>query len=100
MGITSSMNHFSDALADQLIADFHQEHQLVNLMLQGSIEYRWAVETEEREIALAMVYNAFEAYAIERGMSLQQAEEFCEQHLHQLIQAITSALHPDETYDP
>lgn len=94
------MTHFSDtAIADQLIADFRQEHQLLNLMLQGSIEYRWAVAAEEREIALAMVYNAFETYAIERGMSLRQAEEFCEHHLEQLIQTITAALHPSDSSD-
>lgn len=91
------MFNFADAsIADQLIADFGREHQLINLMLQGSVEYRWAVEAEEREIALAMVYNAFETYAVERGMSLQQAEAFCEQHLDELMQTIADALHPSD----
>ncbi len=83
---------FPASVAEQLMADFQQESQLVNLMIQGCIEYRWAIGSEERSIAEAMIYNAFETYAIERGMPLPQAEAFCEQHLDQLIQAIQSAL--------
>ncbi|MBW4466372.1 MAG: hypothetical protein KME07_13185 [Pegethrix bostrychoides GSE-TBD4-15B] len=79
-------------VADQLMADFHQERQLVDLMIQGCIEYRWAVGNEERQIAEAMIYNAFETYAIERGFPLPQAEEFCEDYLDDLVRAIDEIL--------
>lgn len=82
----------SQSVADQLIADFRREGQLVNLMIQGCIELRWAVGEEEKEIATAMIYNAFETYALERGMTLEEAEDFCEQHLNGLIQDILSTL--------
>jgi hypothetical protein len=81
------------SVAEQLLADFHQEHQLVNLIIKGCIEYRWAIDPEEREIAHAMIYNAFEAYAIARGMSVPQAEAFCEAHLDTLIR-LTSSVQP------
>lgn len=87
------MNQFFPAsVAEQLMADFQQESQLINLIIQGCIEHRWAIGSEEQSIAEAMVYNAFETYAIERGMPLQQAEAFCEQHLAQLIHTIQTVL--------
>lgn len=79
-------------IADQLLADLQQETKLVDLIIQGCIEYRWAIDTEEREMAEAMIYNAFEAYAISRGMPLEQAEEFCEHHLEALIQTVHDIL--------
>lgn len=83
---------FPESVAEQLEADFRQEKQLVDLIIQSCIEYRWAIGEEEREIAEAMIYNAFETYAIERGMSLQQAETFCEYNLQKLIQAVYANL--------
>jgi hypothetical protein len=80
------------AVADQLLADFRQEHQLVNLIIKGCIEHRWAVGETEKELSKAMVYNAFETYAVERGIPLEQAEQFCEQHLDELIQRIQTEL--------
>ena len=79
-------------IADQLLADLRQENQLINLIITGCIEYRWAIEKEEQEIARAMVYNAFESYTLARGMSLEQAESFCEQNLDQLIDTVQSIL--------
>lgn len=79
-------------ITDQLLADLRQESQLVDLIIKGCIEYRWAIGPEERQIAEAMIYNAFEAYATARGMPLAQAEAFCEQHLDSLIQAIQAIL--------
>lgn len=64
----------------------------MDLMISGWIEYRWAVDPEEREIAQAIIYNAFETYAVSRGMSLTQAEAFCEDHLEALIRAIETVL--------
>lgn len=87
------MDSFSShPIADQLLADLRQESQLVSLMIRGYIEYRWAIGQEEREIAQAMIYNAFETYAIARGMPLRQAEVFCEAHLDQLIQTLGTLL--------
>jgi hypothetical protein len=83
-------------IAEQLLADLKQESQLVNLIIQGCIEYRWAVGQEEREIAEAIVYNAFEAYAIDRGLTEQQAEQFCEQNLEPLIQTVQRILERGE----
>lgn len=80
------------SVADQLLADLRQESNLVDLMIRGCIEYRWAVDPEERDIALAMIYNAFETYAVSRGMPLAQAEAFCEAHLEALIRAMEEAL--------
>jgi hypothetical protein len=85
-----SSSHLS--IADQLIEDLRQESQLVNLIIQGVIEYRWAVGEAERDIAIAMIYNAFETYAIARGIPLKQAEAFCENHLNDLIQAVEAVL--------
>jgi hypothetical protein len=78
--------------AEQLLADLRQEQQLMNLIIKGCIEHRWAVSEEEREIAKAIVYNAFETYAIARGMPLPEAERFCEQHLDRLIQQVQEIL--------
>jgi hypothetical protein len=87
------MSFSSDqAIANQLLADLKQEHQLVNLIIKGCIEYRWAIGEEEREIAEAIIYNAFEAYAISRGMPLKQAETFCDRYLENLIQTVQSIL--------
>ncbi|MEB3359183.1 MAG: hypothetical protein VKK04_20825 [Synechococcales bacterium] len=83
-------SHF--AIADQLIADLIQEQQFVDLIIRGCIELRWALGEEEREIATAMVYNAFETYALQRGMSLPAAERFCEAHLDELIQSVLAIL--------
>ena len=82
----------SENIAEQLIADLRQESQLVNLIIRGCIELRWAIAEEEKEIAEAMIYNAFEAYALARGMPLKAAEKFCEQHLEELIQRILTVL--------
>jgi hypothetical protein len=84
--------HNSEGIADQLIADLRYERQLVEQIIRGCIEYRWAVGQEEQEIAEAMIYNAFETYAIERGIPLPQAEAFCEQHLDRLIQMVQDIL--------
>lgn len=80
------------SIADQLIADLRYERQIMELIIRGCIEYRWAVGAEEQEIAEAMIYNAFEAYAIERGIPLPQAEAFCEQHLDRLIAIVQDSL--------
>lgn len=79
-------------IADQLLADLRQENQLINLIIKGCVEYRWAIGTEEQEIARAIVYNAFETYVIARGMPLEQAESFCEQNLERLIDTVQSIL--------
>jgi len=34
-------------VADQLLADLRQENQLINLVIKGCIEYRWAIGKEE-----------------------------------------------------
>ena len=83
---------FSPSIVEQLLSDLRQESQLVNLIIRGCIELRWARGIEEKEIAEAMIYNAFEAYALARGMSLKTAERFCEQHLEELIQSILAVL--------
>ena len=64
----------------------------MNLIIQGCIELRWAAGEEEREISQAIIYNAFETYVLERGMSLKDAEQFCEQHLEELIHSIWAVL--------
>ncbi|NJO79692.1 MAG: hypothetical protein HC827_15055 [Cyanobacteria bacterium RM1_2_2] len=79
-------------IADQLLAGLRQEGQLIDLIIKGCIEYRWAITEEERNIAEAMVYNAFETYAISSGMTQKQAEHFCEQHLNHLIQVVQATL--------
>ena len=82
----------SQNLVEQLLSDLKQESQLVNLIIRGCIELRWAIGEEEKEIAEAMIYNAFEAYAQARGMPLKAAEQFCEQHLEELIQRVLAIL--------
>jgi hypothetical protein len=77
---------------DQLLADLQQESKLVNLIIKGCIEHRWAVGEEERNIAEAIVYNAFETYVIQRGMTEPDAEQFCERHLEYLSQVIQRVL--------
>ncbi|NJR58370.1 MAG: hypothetical protein HC769_05620 [Cyanobacteria bacterium CRU_2_1] len=79
-------------IADQLLADLKQESQLVDLIIRSCIEYRWAIAEEEQEIAEAMIYNAFEAYVVARGMPPQQAEGFCERYLETLIQTVQRIL--------
>lgn len=87
------MSNFShQTVANQLLADLRYESRLVDLIIQGCVELRWAVAHDEREIAEAMIYNAFETYARERGMSVSAAEKFCEQHLEELIQRVFWAL--------
>ena len=87
------MSEYADqSIAEQLLADLRRERQLVDLIIRGCIELQWAIAQDEKEIAEAMVYNAFETYAVERGMSLKAAERFCEQHLEELIQSILRIL--------
>ena len=82
----------SQNIVEQLLTDLKQESQLVNLIIRGCIELRWAIGEEEKETAEAMIYNAFEAYALARGMSLKVAEKFCDQHLEELIQRVLAVL--------
>lgn len=82
----------SQNIVEQLLSDLRQESQLVNLIIRGCIELRWAIAEEEKDTAEAMIYNAFEAYALTRGMSVKAAEEFCEQHLEELIQRVLAIL--------
>jgi hypothetical protein len=84
--------HPDRTIAEQLLSDLRQEKQLVDLIIRGCIELRWAIAQEEQEIAEAMIYNAFETYAIERGMSRTAAESFCEEHLEELIQSVLTIL--------
>jgi hypothetical protein len=84
--------HADQTIADQLLSDLRREKHLVNLIIRGCIELRWAIAQDEQEIAEAMIYNAFETYAIERGMSQKAAERFCEQHLEELIQSVLAIL--------
>ena len=93
--------HPDQSIAEQLLADLRHERQLVDLIIRGCIELRWAIAKrccfqqiaqDEKEIAEAMIYNAFETYAVERGMSLKAAERFCEQHLEELIQSVLAVL--------
>jgi hypothetical protein len=87
------MTDFSlKTIADQILADFRREQQLVNLIIKGCIEHRWAISEAEKDLSKAIVYNAFETYAVARGIPLEQAEQFCEQHLDELIQRIQAAL--------
>lgn len=86
------VDHSSARAIDQLLANLWQEQQTVDLILRGCIELRWAIADEEREIARAIVYNAFEAYALRSGMPLPMAEQFCERHLDELIQSILAVL--------
>ncbi|MBE9180368.1 hypothetical protein IQ268_17540 [Oculatella sp. LEGE 06141] len=85
-------NPSSYSIADQLLTDLKHEQQFVNLIIRGCIEHRWALGDEEKETAKAMVYNAFETYAVSRGISVPDAEAFCEQHLDELIEQIQAVL--------
>lgn len=82
----------SFSITNQLIKDFQRERQLIDLIIKGCIELRWAMGDDEREMAEAIVYNSFEAYVLERGMSLAEAESFCETHLDDLINRVWSKL--------
>lgn len=82
----------SQKIVEQLLCDLRQESQLVDLIIRGCIELRWAIGEEEKETAEVMIYNAFEEYALARGMSLKAAEKFCEQHLEELIQRVLAIL--------
>jgi len=79
-------------IAEQLLSDLRQEKQLLDLIIRGCIELRWALAEEEKEIAEAMIYNAFETYARTRGMSRKAAEIFCEEHLEELIESVMAIL--------
>jgi hypothetical protein len=79
-------------LIEDLLADLHQEHERVNLIIRGCIEYRWAVGDEERAIAEAIIFNAFETYLIERGMAVDEAGQFCEDQLDTLIHSVLAVL--------
>lgn len=82
----------SQKIVEQLLCDLRQESQLVDLIIRGCIELRWAIGEEEKETAEVMIYSAFEEYALARGMSLKAAEKFCEQHLEELIQRVLAIL--------
>ncbi|MBW4545662.1 MAG: hypothetical protein KME25_14615 [Symplocastrum torsivum CPER-KK1] len=82
----------SQSIVEQLLADLRQEQQLVNSIIRGCIEHRWALGEEETELTEAMIYNAFEAYAVARGMPLSEAERFCEQYLDELIERVQAIL--------
>jgi hypothetical protein len=84
--------HADQTIAEQLLSDLRREKHLVDLIIRGCIELRWAIAQEEKEIAEAMIYNAFETYALERGMSVKAAERFCEQHLEELVQSVLAIL--------
>ncbi|HEY9740832.1 MAG TPA: hypothetical protein V6C90_10120 [Coleofasciculaceae cyanobacterium] len=84
--------HADQTIAEQLLSDLRRERQLVDLIIRGCVELRWAIAQDEKEIAEAMIYNAFETYAVDRGMSLKAAERFCEQHLEELIQSVLAIL--------
>jgi hypothetical protein len=86
------MSESSQPIIEQLLTDLRQEQQLVSLIIKGCIEYRWATGSEEKEIAKAIIYNAFETYLVARGMPLQAAEKFCEQHLDELIRQVQAVL--------
>lgn len=80
--------HPSPNLVEQLLEDLKLESHLVDLIIRGCIELRWAISDEEKEIAEVMIYNAFEEYALARGMPPKAAEEFCDRHLEELIQRV------------
>ena len=84
--------HPAQPIAEQLLSDLRQEKQLLDLIIRGCIELRWALAEEEKEIAEAMIYNAFETYARTRGMSRKAAEIFCEEHLEELIESVMAIL--------
>ncbi len=84
--------HPAQPIAEQLLSDLRQEKQLLDLIIRGCIELRWAIAEEEKEIAEAMIYTAFETYARTRGMSRKAAEIFCEEHLEELIESVLAIL--------
>ncbi len=84
--------HPAQPIAEQLLSDLRQEKQLLDLIIRGCIELRWAIAEEEKEIAEAMIYNAFETYARTREMSRKAAEIFCEEHLEELIESVLAIL--------
>ena len=84
--------HPAQPIAEQLLSDLRQEKQLLDLIIRVCIELRWAIAEEEKEIAEAMIYNAFETYARTRGMSRKAAEIFCEEHLEELIESVMAIL--------
>lgn len=88
----SSNDSSANGLVEQLMADLSRESELTTLILKGCIELRWAIAPDEQETARAIIYNAFETYVIERGLSVEAAETFCEQHLEDLIQAVLEVL--------
>ncbi|WP_413166542.1 hypothetical protein ACL6C3_07490 [Capilliphycus salinus ALCB114379] len=77
---------------DQLLGKLTKQIKLANLIAWGCIEHRWAVTEEEREISEAMIYNAFEEFLLQEGMSVPEAERFCETHLELLIKRVKDAL--------
>ncbi|NJL86805.1 MAG: hypothetical protein HC886_13870 [Leptolyngbyaceae cyanobacterium SM1_1_3] len=82
----------SSRLIEQLLSDLYRESHLANLIVRGCLELRWALGPEERETAIAIIYNAFETYAIEQGMPLEAAEQFCEDKLDHLIEQVSRIL--------
>jgi len=73
---SQAMNEPSYPIAAQLLDDFKQESQLMDLIMRGCIELRWAIADEEKDLAKTMIYNAFETYLIERGLSIPEVENF------------------------
>lgn len=77
---------------DRLVGKLSQQIRLSSLIAWGCIEHRWAMTQEEKEISEAMIYNAFEEFVLQEGMSLSEAERFCEAHLELLIKRVKEAL--------
>ena len=77
---------------DQILNNITQEIKLSGLITRGCLEHRWAIGEEERSICEAIVYNAFEAFAIQAGMTVQDAERFCDDHLELLMQRVLEEL--------
>ncbi|MEL7039162.1 MAG: hypothetical protein AAFO04_26665 [Cyanobacteria bacterium J06592_8] len=77
---------------DRLVGKLSQQIRLSRLIAWGCIEHRWAMTEEEKEISEAMIYNAFEEFFLQEGMTLSEAERFCEAHLELLIKRVKEAL--------
>ena len=77
---------------DQLLGKLTNKLKLANLIAWGCIEHRRAITAEEKEISEAMIYNAFEEFLLQEGMSISEAERFCEAHLELLIQRVKDEL--------
>ena len=77
---------------DRLLGKLANQLKLANLIAWGCIEHRWAITEEEREISEAMIYNAFEEFVLQEGMSVTEAERFCEAHLELLIKRVKDEL--------